>query len=210
MKALWVLEDHASLRSTLKRAFSSDAEIHCAQAFGNAEALLFALETEPQPDILLVDLGLPDANGLDVISQVRERSPSTVVIILTVYEDDEKIFRAICAGAAGYLLKGSSINAIIDTVRDALHGGSPMTASIARRVLQMFSKMAPPPTDYALAPREKEILQLIVAGKTNKELAYEVGLSIHTVDTYLRRIYSKLEVNNRSGAVAKAMRNKLV
>jgi DNA-binding NarL/FixJ family response regulator len=209
MKTLWVLEDHTALRTTLKRVFSRDPDTHCTQAFGNAAAMLRALETEVAPDILLIDIGLPDASGLDVIPTVRSQAPATVVIVLTVYEDDEKIFRAVCAGAAGYLLKGSSVAEIVATVREALLGGSPMSPKIARRVLEMFSKLVPKTPDYGLTPREKEILQLIVAGLTTKELADRIELSIHTVDTHLRRIYSKLEVHNRSGAVAKALRENI-
>lgn len=209
MKTLWVLEDHAALRNTLKRVFSRDMEIACTQAFGNAEAMLHDLGKATPPDVLLIDIGLPDASGLDVIPKVRVQAPATVVIVLTVYEDDEKIFKAVCAGAAGYLLKGSSVAAIVQSVRGALLGGSPMSPNIARRVMEMFSQLAPKTQDYGLTPREMEILQLIVAGMTTKELAERIGLSIHTVDTHLRRIYAKLEVHNRSGAVAKALREKL-
>jgi DNA-binding NarL/FixJ family response regulator len=130
-------------------------------------------------------------------------------VVLTVYEDDDKIFRAICAGASGYLLKGSAAEVIVNSVREALSGGAPMTPRIASRVLTLFTQFAPKQADYGLSEREREILRLIVAGRTNKELAAELELSIHTVDTYLRRIYSKLEVHNRSGAVAKAFREKL-
>ena len=209
MKTLWILEDHASLRRTLQRVFSQEPDLACESAFGNAEAMLEALAQGRGPDVLLIDLGLPDLSGLEVIPRVRTVSPHTVVIVLTVYEEDEKIFRAVCAGAAGYLLKGSSADQIVQAVRDALSGGSPMTPKIARRVLEMFSRLAPKPAEYGLSERENQILQLIVAGLTNKELAAKVELSVHTVDSYLRRIYTKLEVHNRSGAVAKALRERL-
>jgi DNA-binding NarL/FixJ family response regulator len=210
MKTLWLLEDHTPLRETLQLVFSKDPDIACNAAFGNAAALLSALQTNtPPPDLLLVDIGLPDANGLDVIPKVRALAPETKIVVLTVYEDDDKIFRAVCAGASGYLLKGSAADDLVRSVREALSGGSPMSPKIAHRVLNLFSQFAPKQTDYGLSDREKEILRLIVAGRTNKELASELELSIHTVDTYLRRIYSKLEVHNRSGAVAKAFREKL-
>jgi DNA-binding NarL/FixJ family response regulator len=212
MKSLWLVEDHAPLRKTLQQVFSNDPAFTCNAAFGNAAAVLGALQRPnalPLPDLILVDIGLPDTNGLELIPQIRALSPNTKIIVLTVYEDDDKIFRAVCAGASGYLLKGSSAAEIVDSVREALSGGSPMSPKIAHRVLDLFTRFAPQQNDYGLSEREREILRLIVAGRTNKELAAELQLSIHTVDTYLRRIYTKLEVHNRSGAVAKAFREKL-
>lgn len=121
------------------------------------------------------------------------------------------MFQAICAGATGYLLKTGSAMDIVQAVRDAAAGGSPMSPRIARRVLDMFSRLAPkPPEDYGLSEREKEILQLMVTGLIKKEIADRLTLSVHTVDTYLRRIYEKLEVNTRTGAVAKALKEGLV
>ena len=210
MKTLWILEDHAPLRDTLQRVFTKDPELTCESVFGNAKSLLSSLQTSQGPDALLLDIGLPDANGLEILPQIRALSPKTTVIVLTVYEDDDKIFRAVCAGATGYLLKGSSASEMIAAVREALSGGAPMSPKIAHRVLEMFAKLTPKQHDYGLTEREKDILQLIVVGKTNKELADKLALSVHTVDTHLRRIYSKLEVHNRSGAVAKAFQEKLL
>jgi DNA-binding NarL/FixJ family response regulator len=157
-----------------------------------------------------LDVGLPGMSGLDGIRLIKARSPNALVVILTVFEDDDKVFSAICAGAAGYLLKTSSVTEITQAVRDALAGGSPMTSRIARRVLDMFSKLAPKQSDYGLSDREKEILQLMTTGLIKKEIADRLTLSVHTVDTYLRRIYEKLEVNTRTGAVAKALKEGLV
>jgi DNA-binding NarL/FixJ family response regulator len=160
--------------------------------------------------LLLLDVGLPGMSGLEALRLIRERSPKTLVVILTVFEDDDKIFQAICAGAAGYLLKTSTAAEIVQGVRDALAGGSPMNPRTARRVLEMFSRMAPKQSDYGLSDREKEILQLMTTGLIKKEIADRLSLSVHTVDTYLRRIYEKLEVNTRTGAVAKALKEGLV
>ncbi len=162
------------------------------------------------PDILLMDVGLPGMDGLEGLRLVRERSPATQVLILTAFEDEDKVFRAVCAGAAGYLLKTASAGEIVAAVREVLAGGSPMTPRIARRVLAMFTRFAPHKADSGLSEREREILQLLVADMTKKEIAARLALSVHTVDTYLRRIYEKLEVNSRSGAVAKALRDGLV
>ena len=129
---------------------------------------------------------------------------------LTVFEDDDKIFRAICAGAAGYLLKTSSTEDIAAAIRSAATGGSPINPTIARRVLDMFSQANPPRKDYGLTPREKEILQHLVQGQSTKEAAARLEISYHTADGYIRDIYEKLQVNTRSGVVAKAVKEGLV
>jgi DNA-binding NarL/FixJ family response regulator len=210
MKSIWIIEDHAAFRRTLVRVLNAEDGLQCPRDFDSCEKALAALARDDAPDLILLDVGLPGMSGLEGIRLIKERSPKALVVILTVFEDDDKVFSAICAGAAGYLLKTSSATEITQAVRDALNGGSPMTSRIARRVLDMFSKLAPKQSDYGLSDREKEILQLMVTGLIKKEIADRLTLSIHTVDTYLRRIYEKLEVNTRTGAVAKALKEGLV
>lgn len=210
MSTLWIVEDHASFRRTLVRLLSIESDLQCTRDFDSCEKLLASLSSSNAPDLILLDVGLPGMSGLEGIRLVKERAPQTLVVILTVFEDDDKVFQAICAGAAGYLLKTSSGADITQAVRDALAGGSPMNPRIARRVLDMFSKLAPKQRDYGLSDREKEILQLMTTGLIKKEIADRLSLSVHTVDTYLRRIYEKLEVNTRTGAVAKALKEGLV
>ena len=210
MKILWIVEDHTSFRRTLVRVLNAETGFQCTRDFDSCGKLLAALSPPDAPDLLLLDVGLPGMSGLDGIRLIRERSPKMLIIILTVFEDDDKVFQAICAGASGYLLKTSSAADITQAVHDALAGGSPMNPRIARRVLQMFSKFAPKQGDYGLSEREKEILQLMTTGLIKKEIADRLALSIHTVDTYLRRIYEKLQVNTRTGAVGKALREGLV
>lgn len=207
---IWITDDHAPFRRTLAKVLNSANGLQCAAQFDSGETLLQALDGATSPDLILLDVGLPGMSGLDAMRLIKERAPKTLIIVLTVFEDDEKIFQAVCAGAAGYLLKTSTAAEIIQAVRDALKGGSPMNPRIARRVLEMFSKLAPKHSDYGLSDREKEILQLMVSGLIKKEIADRLTLSIHTVDTYLRRIYEKLEVNTRTGAVAKALKEGLV
>jgi len=207
---IWITDDHAPFRRTLAKVLNSADGLQCAAQFDSSETLLKALEDAPRPDLLLLDVGLPGMSGLDAMRLIKERAPQTLIIVLTAFEDDENIFQAVCAGAAGYLLKTSTAAEIIQAVRDALKGGSPMNPRIARRVLEMFSKLAPKHSDYGLSEREKEILQLMVNGLIKKEIADRLTLSIHTVDTYLRRIYEKLEVHTRTGAVAKALKEGLV
>lgn len=207
---IWITDDHAPFRRTLAKVLNSADGLQCAAQFDSGEALLKALEDAPRPDLILLDVGLPGMSGLDAMRLIKERAPKTLIIVLTVFEDDEKVFQAVCAGATGYLLKTSSATEIIHAVRAALAGGSPMNPRIARRVLEMFSKLAPKHGDYGLSDREKEILHLMVKGLIKKEIADRLTLSVHTVDTYLRRIYEKLEVNTRTGAVAKALKEGLV
>lgn len=210
MKTIWIVEDHAAFRRTLVRVLNAEAGLQCTRDFDSCEKTLAALTGDGSPDLILLDVGLPGMSGLDGIRRVKQRSPKTLVVILTVFDDDDKVFQAICAGAAGYLLKTSSAADITQAVHEALAGGSPMNPRIARRVLEMFSKFAPKQGDYGLSDREKEILQLMTTGLIKKEIADRLTLSVHTVDTYLRRIYEKLEVNTRTGAVAKALKEGLV
>jgi DNA-binding NarL/FixJ family response regulator len=210
MKSIWIIEDHSAFRRTLVRVVNAEDGLQCTRDFDSCEKALAAMVHDHAPDLILLDVGLPGMSGLDGIRLIKERSPNALVVILTVFEDDDKVFSAICAGAAGYLLKTSSVTEITQAVRDALAGGSPMTSRIARRVLDMFSKLAPKQSDYGLSDREKEILQLMTTGLIKKEIANRLTLSVHTVDTYLRRIYEKLEVNTRTGAVAKALKEGLV
>jgi DNA-binding NarL/FixJ family response regulator len=210
MNTIWIIEDHTAFRRTLVRVLNTETGLQCTRDFDSCEKALAALAHDETPGLILLDVGLPGMSGLDGIRLLKERAPKTLVVILTVFEDDDKVFQAICAGAAGYLLKTSSATDITQAVLDALAGGSPMTPRIARRVLDMFSKFAPKQSDYGLSDREKEILLLMTTGLIKKEIADKLTLSIHTVDTYLRRIYEKLEVNTRTGAVAKALKEGLV
>jgi DNA-binding NarL/FixJ family response regulator len=210
MNTIWIIEDHVAFRRTLVRVLNTETGLQCTRDFDSCEKALAALAHDEAPGLILLDVGLPGMSGLDGIRLLKERAPKSLVVILTVFEDDDKVFQAVCAGAAGYLLKTSSATDITQAVRDALAGGSPMTPRIARRVLDMFSKFAPKQSDYGLSDREKEILLLMTTGLIKKEIADKLTLSIHTVDTYLRRIYEKLEVNTRTGAVAKALKEGLV
>jgi DNA-binding NarL/FixJ family response regulator len=207
---IWLIEDNATFRGAVARVLEESGDLHCSGAFGRCEDALAALARSPAPRLILLDVGLPGMSGLDGIPLLRQQAPGALILVLTVFEDDEKIFRAICAGACGYLLKTAASGELVQAVREALAGGAPMNARIARRVLDMFARLAPPRGDYGLSPREKEILEATVQGRTKKEIAALLDLSFHTVDSHLRHIYQKLEVNTRTGAVAKALKEKLV
>ena len=209
MSHVWIIDDHNSMRSSLSRLLASAQEVTSVETFASCEDALAKLAGGPDPQLLLLDIGLQGMNGLDGIPLIREKAPEVCIVVLTVFEDDEKLFRAICAGANGYLLKSQSGQEIVQSVRDALEGGSPMSPRIARRVLGMFAKLAPRRSDYGLSERERAVLELVVEGLLKKEIAEKMSLSIHTVDSHLRRIYEKLHVNSRSGAVRKAVREGL-
>ena len=210
MKTLWIVEDHAAFRRTLVRVLNSEPDWHCPRNFDSCEKALAALTDGDAPDLIMLDVGLPGMSGLEGIRLFKVRAPNSLIVILTVFEDDEKIFRAVCAGASGYLLKSASMLEITEAVAEVRRGGSPMTPRVARRVLDMFSKLAPARNDYGLGPREREVLELYVKGLTNKEIANKLSLSVHTIDSYNKSLYEKLQVNTRSGAVAKALKERLV
>ena len=207
--SVWLVEDNHAFRGTVARVLNRIDWVDCAQQFANAEDALDALLGGGVPDVILLDVELPGQNGIEAVQKIKSVSPSTRVVMLTVFDDHEKIFKAICAGASGYLLKTSTVDAIVESIHEALAGGAPMAPRVASSVLQMFSKMAQPKQDYGLTAREGKILELMTQGLIKKEIADKLSLSYHTVDTHLRNIYTKLHVNNRSGAVAKAFKERL-
>lgn len=207
---LWLIEDNATFRSSLARGLERTGRFVCGGSFASAEAALDAVSPEGRPQAVLIDVGLPGMDGIEALQRLRERLPEAALIILTVFEDEDKIMRAICAGAQGYLLKTAPVPEIAAAIADVLAGGSPMNSRIARRVLELFSRLVPRQKDYGLTAREKEILQLMVGGHIKKEIAARIGLSVHTVNTHMRNIYDKLQVNTVNGAVAKALQERLI
>jgi DNA-binding NarL/FixJ family response regulator len=203
---VWLIEDHADSRRVLARVLNRAATMQCPCAFASCEEALAALQTNPHPDVVLLDIGLPGMNGIEGIRRIKALSPATHVIMLTVFDDQEKVFNAICAGASGYLLKTADEDAVTGAIEEVLQGGAPINPRVARMVLNMFaSRSAPPTQDYGLSDRERE-----VQGLVKKEIADRLHLSYHTVDNHLRSIYTKLQVHTRGGAVAKAVSEHLV
>ena len=207
---VWLVEDYAPFRNTVSKLINSTPGLSCTHLFATGEDALRSLGTQTKPGVILLDVGLPGMNGIEFLMKVRDAAPDARVVILTAFEDEEKLFRAICSGASGYLLKTAKSDEIIAAIREAHGGGALMTPSIAKRVFEMFSRMAPAKTDYGLSDREKLVLEKMVGGLTKKEIAAVLDMNFHTVDAALRSIYSKLEVNTRTGAVAKALKEKLV
>jgi len=207
--SVWLVEDNHTFRNTVARVLSRIEGVECSQHFPNAEDALDAMLGGGVPDVVLLDVELPGQNGIEAVQKIKSVSPSTRVVMLTVFDDHEKVFKAICAGASGYLLKTSPVERIVESIHEALAGGAPMTPRVANSVLQMFSKMAQPKQDYGLTEREQKILELMTEGLIKKEIADKLSLSYHTVDTHLRNIYTKLHVHSRTGAVAKAFKERL-
>jgi len=203
-----IVEDNDQLRTTLAKMIARSEGFECLGHHPSAEAGLAAIPNE-KPDVVLMDINLPGMNGVECVRKLKQILPNTQVVMLTAYEDTENIFNSLAAGAAGYLLKRSKSQEILDAVRDVLNGGSPMSTHIARKVVQSFQSRpaaAPSEPEAELSPREQEVLNLLSQGFMYKEISDKLGISFETVRTYIRRIYEKLHVRTRTEAVAKALR----
>ncbi len=205
-------EDNRDLREGMTFLLQATPGLELAGAFpdcSNIEMQIPGLK----PDVVLMDIDMPGRSGIEATPIVKALRPETQVIMLTVFEDEDKIFQAIRSGAAGYLLKRTPPSEIIAAVHDVKNGGSPMTSSIARRVLQFFQQQPPasePKTDYDLSSREQDILKSLVKGYSYKLIASEHFISIDTVRSHIRHIYEKLHVNSKTEAVLKALKEKIV
>ena len=184
--------------------------MQCPRTFASCEEALMVLYTDRTPKVILLDIGLPGMSGIEGIEQFKQLLPAIHIVILTVYDDNDKVFNALCAGASGYLLKDSSPDKIITSIKEVLAGGAPMNMPIAHKVLEMFAQFKPKKSDYGLTDREKEILQHMVAGLTIQQIADKLFLSFHTVNSHLKNIYTKLHVNTRSSAVSKVYKENLL
>jgi len=203
-----VVEDDSVVRSTFAELINRTPGLACLGQFRTCESALEAFEKKP-PRVALMDIGLPGMSGIEGARKIKERFPLVDILMLTVYDDDEKIFQSICAGASGYVLKNSEPAELIRAILE-IQTGAPMTASIARRVLS-FVRRGPPirSSDLDLTPREFDILQSLVEGLSYKKIADGLFISPLTVHTHIKRIYEKLQVHSRGEAVSKAMRHRL-
>lgn len=209
MIQVWTVEDNSSFRKTLIDEINSGEGMSCDRAFGSCETLLEELENSSAPDVIMLDICLPGLSGLDAISTLKSLAPDTQILMLTMNDHQDAVFRALCAGASGYLLKAGSED-IPESILQAAKGGLPLSPPIAREVLGHFARLGTSAnTDYHLTPREKSILALMVEGLLKKQIADQLNLSFHTVDDNLRRIYRKLHVHSGKSAVAKAIRERL-
>ena len=182
----------------------------CTGAYRSMEEALAKINSD-LPDVALCDIGLPGMSGIEGMRLLKEQYPQLLLLMLTVYDDDERIFDALCAGACGYLLKKTPPVRLLEGLKEAVTGGSPMSPEVARRVITLFRDIRPPErADYELTPHETRLLKLLVEGHNYKTAALELNVSINTVSFHMRRIYEKLQVHSKSEAVAKALRDRLV
>ena len=206
-----IFEDNKHLREGLYYLINGTQGFVCTEAYYDASDLFFHLKKN-LPDVVLMDIEMPGINGIEAVKLIKQQFPSVQVLMQTVFHDDDNIFNAICAGASGYILKTTSPAGYMEAIKDVHNGGSPMTGSIARRVLELFQRNIIPVNnrDYQLTPKEKEILQQLVKGKSFKMIADVIGTTYETVRTHMKNIYTKLHVNSNTEAVSKALQEKIV
>jgi DNA-binding NarL/FixJ family response regulator len=209
-RTVWIVEDSKGFAGSLAELINSTENLSCQQVFYNCEDALARIEQDSPPDIILMDIGLPGMNGIEGIKRIKILAPAVQVIMLTVFEDNENIFDAISAGASGYLHKSATLDSIIDSLESILVGGAPVNPAIAKKILAMFSTPHGMKTDYGLSPREKEVLQHLVEGLSKRQIGDKLFVSQNTIDTHLRNIYAKLQVNSKVSAVTKAIKERIV
>lgn len=205
-----IIEDRREIRDGLATLVEFTEGFNCVGKFGSMEEAIARIRHNV-PDVVLSDIGLPGMDGIQGVKILKEEHPQLIILMLSVYEDNEKIFDALCAGAVGYLLKKTPPAKLLDGIREAVAGGAPMSPEVARRVIALFRDVRPPErVDYDLSPHELRLLKLLVEGHSYKTAATELRVSVNTVSFHLKNIYEKLQVHSKSEAVAKALQNRLV
>jgi DNA-binding NarL/FixJ family response regulator len=207
-----IFEDNNSLRDGLQQLIRSADGFECVGAFPDCANLLKNIE-KAKPDVVLMDIGMPGISGIEGVRLLKETYPDVKVLMQTVFEDDEKIFQSICAGASGYILKNTTAPRILESIADTYHDGAPMSPTVATRVLKMVQTNPSIPVhkeSFHLSLREKEVLACLVKGMSYKLIAAHCFISIDTVRGHIRNIYDKLHVHSKSEAVIKALKGHIV
>ena len=205
-----IVEDQREIREGLSLLIGGAKGYSSTGAWPSMEEAIRSIGANP-PDLVLVDIELPGMSGIEGIRVLKERHPKLLLLVLTVYDDDNRIFQAICAGACGYLLKRTPPSRLLEAIKEASDGGSPMSPAVARRVLELFRTHHPPPqTDHDLTPHQVRLLKLFVEGHNYKSAAAELGVTVNTIGFHVQQIYLKLQVHSKSEAVAKALRAGIV
>jgi DNA-binding NarL/FixJ family response regulator len=205
-----IIEDQRDIREGLTMLIDGTPGYKCTGSYRSMEEALEKIKPQV-PEVVLCDIGLPGMSGIDGIRILKERYPDLLVLMLTVYDDDDRIFDALCAGACGYLLKRTSPARLLESLKEAVTGGAPMSPEIASRVVTLFREIRPPErAEYDLTPHETRLLKLLVEGHNYTTAARELNVSYNTVKFHMRHVYEKLQVHSKSEAVAKAMRERLI
>jgi len=204
-----IVEDNNDTREALEQLFLNAEGYECINSFPSCEEVIKNIDS-CYPDVVLMDINLEGMSGIEGIKVLKELYPNLTIIILTVFEDEDKILRAIREGADGYILKKSEPQDILQSVSDAYNGGSPITPSIAKKILNLISNDYKQKINFNLTKSEKETLKFLVKGFSYEKIAVEMGRSIHTVRSHIRNIYSKLYVHSKTEAVLKALKNKII
>jgi len=205
-----IIEDLRDIREGLAALLNGTEGYKCVGKFGSMEEALRNIQRDV-PDVVLSDIGLPGMDGIEGVGIIKEKYPEMTILMLSVYNDNERIFDALCAGAQGYLLKKTPPSRIVESLNEAINGGAPMSPEIARKVITLFRDIRPPErVDYDLTPHETRLLKLLIEGHTKKTAAAEIGVSVNTVSFHLKRVYEKLQVHSKSEAVAKALKNRII
>ena len=205
-----IIEDQREVRDGLAMLINGTKGFRCAGSFRTMEDALRTIAND-LPNVILTDLGLPGMSGIEGIRILKQRHPDVPIVALTVYDDEEEIFDALCSGASGYLLKDTQPARLLECLREVDSGGAPMSPEVAGRVVKLFREFRPPArAGHNLTPAETELLKLLVEGHNYKTAAFELGITVNTVSFHLRNIYEKLQVHSKSEAVAKAFRERIV
>lgn len=199
-----LVEDHAEYRETLRETLEGTGKFTIDAVLSNAEDALEYLNEESHPEVLILDLGLPGMDGLEAIPLLRQTAPETKILVLTVFDNKVRVFQALGAGASGYLIKSDGLNSIVKGIEESCAGIAPLSSEIAKMVFATFSRFKPATPEAELSTRETEVLIQLANGLNRQEAADELGISKHTINTHIRKIYQKLQVHNVSGAINKA------
>jgi DNA-binding NarL/FixJ family response regulator len=206
-----VVEDQRLTREGLYALINGSTGFHCIGAWRSMEEALVAQPEAGPPQVVLLDIGLPGMSGIEGIPRLREKWPSTALVVLTVYEDNERVFEALCSGANGYLLKDTTPAKLLEGVQDAVRGGAPMSPGIARQVVQLFRRFRPPEkSNCDLTHHEIRLLKLLARGHSYRTAALQLGVTVNTIAFHVKSIYGKLQVHSKTEAVARALRDHLL
>lgn len=204
-----LVDDDVVLRDGLAQLVDAEPDLRCRQCHGTVDAAL-AARPVTSPDVILLDIHMPGTLGSVGVTQLCAKYPRAAIVMLTVYDEQDKVFESICNGACGYLLKKTPPARLFDSIREAHAGGAPMSPEIAREVVQLFRQMRPPELDHRLTPKELELLALLAEGHSYGNAAGVLEISINTVRNHVRSIYDKLHVHTKSEAVAKALKHRIL